>query len=67
MNFNDNGLENLILLSKTELRSICAEILLLDTEDIWKDNMIKIVSDAILNDHGDATNGILTLIDEEGR
>ena len=34
--------------------------------DISKDNMIKSVSDAMLDNWGDTANGMLALIDEEG-
>lgn len=45
---------------------MCRELLLLVSADNSKDKMIKSVSSAILNNHGDAANEILTLINEEG-
>ena len=62
-----SGLESLVMLSKLELRSTPAEIKLPGVVETSKNDMIKSVSGAILNNDGDTTNGILALIDEEGK
>ena len=46
---------------------MCTQLKLLDAADISKDDLIKITSDAMFNNYGDTTNGIISLIDEEGR
>ena len=66
MHLIENGLEELISLSTTELGSLCRELLLLDAASVSKDKMINSVSDAMINNYGDTTNGTLTLIDEDG-
>ena len=49
IHFIKNDLDNLISLSKPELRSMCAEFQFPVSADISKDNMIKSVSDAMMN------------------
>ena len=61
----ENDLENLMSLSKTELRSMCVELKLPDAKDMPKDHMIQIVSDAMLGIHGDTASDLIAFIDEE--
>ena len=62
-----NGLKMLLTLSKIDLKSMLAELTLPHRKDIWKDDMIKNISDAILDVHGDASTGVFALIEEEER
>lgn len=62
-----NGLESLVSLSKTELRSACSELKSHDAADTSEDDIIKSVSGMFLNNYGDTTNGMISLIDEEMR
>ena len=55
-----NGLESLMSLSKIGLK-------IMSEQDISKDGMIKNVSDTMLNNYGNANNGMLALVDEEER
>ena len=59
-----NGLENLFALSKTELKSMCAD-LKFPILNVSKDDMIKNVSDSMQNNSGDTTSDILESIEGE--
>ena len=63
----ENGLEILIFLSKTELKSISSALSLPFTPDTSKDDMILNVSDVMLDVHGDKSNGVISVIKDEER
>ena len=59
-----NGLEKLFSLAKTELKSMCADFKL-SILNVSKDDIIKNVSDSMLNNSGDATSDMFESIEEE--
>ena len=62
-----NGLENMMSTSKTELKSMSAALSLPCRHGVSKDDMIKNVSNVMLDVHGDTSNGALAVIEEEER
>ena len=62
-----NGLENMMSLSKTELKSMSPALMLPYGQDLSKDDMIMNVLNLMLWAHGDTSNGVLAVIDEEER
>ena len=57
----------MITLSKIDLKSVSAKLTLPYGKDISKDDIIKNVSDVILDVHGHTSTGVLALIEEEER
>ena len=62
-----NDLENLMPLSKIELRSVPSTLTLPCRQDMSKDVVIRNVSNAMLGACGDVSNGVLAAIEEEER
>ena len=60
-----SSLEKLIQLSKTELRSMCAQLALPDTSDIPIDDMTKSVSETTFDNCSNTTDGMLAGIENE--
>ena len=59
------GLQNLISLSKTELRSISADLVVPFGVGIPKVDLITSASDAIISKHDEAADKMLASIEEE--
>ena len=59
------GLEKLVSLSNTELRSMAAELTLPHSVEIKKDDLIKSVSNVMIDNEEDAIDMILMLIEKE--
>ena len=62
-----NGLEFLMSTSKTELKSMSHAFSLPYGYDTSKDDIIKNISNVMLDVFGDTSNGVLALIEEEER
>ena len=62
-----HGLENLILLSKTKLRSMSNELKLPSGADIVKDDLIVNTCNVMVGDENDTVESTLRLIEEEER
>ena len=57
--------KKLMTLSKIELRLMCTQLILPDCSSTTKDNLIKSVSNVMLGNYGDTTNGIVAEIDNQ--
>ena len=58
-------LDNLMTLSKTELRSMSLQLSLPSGSDATKDDLIKNISDVMIHNQVDAAGHILSLVDNE--
>ena len=59
------GLEKIISLSKTSLKSMSADFTLTFGVDISKDDLIENISNAMINNHNDTVDQIVASIEEE--
>ena len=63
----ENRLENLMAMSKTELKSMPSALSLPHGLDTSKDDTIRNISNVMLGMHGDTSNDVLAVIEEEER
>ena len=63
----ENGLENLMSMSKTDLKSMSSDSSLPYGVDTSKDDMIRNVSNVMLGVCGDTSNAMLDVLEEEER
>ena len=59
-----SGIENVMSLSKTEVKLMSSDFTLHYGQDISKDNVINIFSSLMLITHDDASNEVLSVVEE---